>query len=196
MSECKDLEIIIFVDRQVEVECSCPVCLSVFESGDVLQFGCCGTHVCYQCNRGLKNAGDNCPLCRHSLRDNEFIASEDKYFEQNVLRGARVFCANQGRGCDWQGELRQLEDRVKKCPKSDKKCEFCGLVVPFDSMMHHPLACDGQTINCPNQCPNAKQSRKTSSLILKWSAHFEWCITLPIKGFQNFPLVTFEPFLL
>ena len=151
-----DEDEITFVDEQMERECTCPVCLSVFESGGALQFNCCGCHVCKGCHQGLVKSEGNCPMCRKQ----DFNASEDKYFVQRVVRGAQVCCINKSKGCDWQGELRHCDDHIKKCEKSDTKCKLCDIVVPFHLQKTHLSDCEGVSINCPNRCQSPKVKRK------------------------------------
>ncbi len=148
---------IIFVDEQIERECICPVCLSVFVSGGALQFNCCGCHVCTNCHHGLVKSNGNCPMCRKE----DFSASEDKYFVQHVVRGAQVYCKNKSKGCKWQGELRHCDGHSNKCEKSDSKCKLCGKYVPFLLQKNHLGDCEGVIIDCPNQCRSPKVKRKS-----------------------------------
>ena len=64
--------------------------------------------------------GTPCPTCNEA----RFDLFQNKGLQQ-PLYGFRVFCSNKESGCDWQGELGQLEEHVStQCPLSYVKCEF------------------------------------------------------------------------
>ena len=76
----------------------CPVCKLTLL--DPFLLSCCGNHLCESCVQRLANK--LCPLC-----STEFTGLLDKGRQRAVWQ-AKVRCPNNARGCEWQGELRDL----------------------------------------------------------------------------------------
>ena len=76
----------------------CPVCKLTLL--DPFLLSCCGNHLCKSCVQKLANK--LCPLC-----STMFTGLLDKGRQRAVCQ-AKVRCPNNARGCEWQGELRDL----------------------------------------------------------------------------------------
>merc|ERR1711962_139425 len=77
----------------------------------------CGHRLCKLCFENLckyATEHNNPILCPHDRKeiDQEKVV-DDKGVGRTVL-GLQVYCDNKAEGCTWSGELRYLEDHVKK----------------------------------------------------------------------------------
>ena len=74
---------------------------------------CCGKHISQEAAIRIEEKGGACPLC-NAAHLNTVL---NKHFLRQV-KELRVFCRHEDRGCDWQGELSDLERHVHSCPMS------------------------------------------------------------------------------
>ena len=84
---------------------TCPICQEVLR--DPYQATCCGKNFCKECVHRVKAANEPCPTCRK--RDFHFF--HDKRLQQ-VLYNFRVDCTHKNEGCEWTGELRELDEHL------------------------------------------------------------------------------------
>ena len=98
----------------------CPVCLLPFRDPTLLS--CCGHKGCAWCIGRIKAAGHPCPLCQQP-----FETMLEKQLQRKVLN-LRVFCSKKGEGCQWEGELRDLETHSRRdCVLVEEVCRYkCG----------------------------------------------------------------------
>ena len=92
----------------------CPVCLLVLRDPHLLS--CCGLKVCETCIGGVKDVEKPCPLCKQP-----FVSLLDKELRRTIL-GFRVNCSLRDQGCQWTGELLQLEKHASSTDEGD--CQF------------------------------------------------------------------------
>ena len=118
------------------IQFECPICLLVLK--EPYQATCCGKSFCKECIHRIKAANQACPTCN----DKEFTLFPNKGLQQS-LYDFRVYCMNKSEGCEWTGELRELDNHLNSDPPADKYLEGC----PF------------MPINCPS-CTNCKLLRK------------------------------------
>ena len=81
----------------------CPTCQYVLR--DPCLIGCCGKKVCQQC---LPMEGQPCTHCGEV--NVEMMV--DKELRRDISF-CKVFCPNEDKGCEWQGELRAAEDHLQ-----------------------------------------------------------------------------------
>ena len=74
---------------------------------------CCGNHLSQEAATKIQREGGACPMCTTT----GFNTVLDKHFLRQV-NALRVFCRHEDRGCDWQGELSDLERHVQSCPRT------------------------------------------------------------------------------
>ena len=96
----------------------CPICLLVLR--EPFQVTCCGKSFCRQCIQRINAGGTPCSTCNEV----RFDSFQNKGLQQ-PLYGFRVFCSNKESGCDWQGELGQLDQHINLNPNKDKKYQGC-----------------------------------------------------------------------
>ena len=104
----------------------CSICTKVMRDPHLLV--CCGQKYCYSClQRWLKT--QRTPICPH-CRAKE---SGPRPFQNIVERGMkseiesfRILCSNHNKGCEWIGELRDLDGHLK----SDEGCAYFEVACP------------------------------------------------------------------
>ena len=138
-----------FVEKPSElVQTDCPVCLLIL--CEPYQVTCCGKSFCKECIKKIKARSQPCPTCKKD----EFESFPNKGLQQ-PLYGFAVFCSNKERGCEWEGELGQLDQHINSSPDKEKQlvgcphtsisCEFCEKPFPRHKVEHH------QTTLCPKR---------------------------------------------
>ena len=94
---------------------------------------CCGTHLSQESY--LRLQGQPCPVCREDL-----YAILDKSVKRKVL-SLKVRCPHKAEGCEWQGELRNLEEHLNtnsECRYAEVDCPYaCGERVQRRSLEEH-----------------------------------------------------------
>ena len=113
----------------------CPVTLAVLLEPYLTQ--CCGNHLSQETYQRLQ--GKNCPVCR----ERNLVSVKDKFHMRRVL-SLKVRCPHKAEGCEWQGELRSLEQHLNtnssagECRYVDVDCPYaCGERVQRRSLEEH-----------------------------------------------------------
>ena len=102
------------------LQADCPVCLLVLREPH--QVTCCGYGFCRVCIRHIEADKKPCPMCNRKA----FSVFPDVRL-QHSLYGFRVWCSHKTDGCEWRGELGQLEKHLNESPKLHEQligCEF------------------------------------------------------------------------
>jgi hypothetical protein len=96
----------------------CSICLEL--CCDPQQAVCCGKVFCLQCveKSQLKERKEGCPCCRQPIQ-----TFPDKRTEQEI-GSLQISCANVGRGCQEQLELRDTRKHKDTCPFELIPCSF------------------------------------------------------------------------
>ena len=116
--------------KYLKVEC--PICLHILR--EPYQATCCGENFCKVCLEQLEaNDCRPCPCCKQQRLD----TYEDKRLKQ-TLYDFQVHCTHKSEGCEWTGELRELDNHLNKNPQADKSLEGC----PF-TLIDCPLSYAG-----------------------------------------------------
>ena len=103
-----------FVERPKELETDCPICLLVLR--DPFQTSCCGNSFCQSCINRVKDDEKACPTCNKV----GFGVFPDKRLRKS-LYAFQVRCTHQKSGCEWTGELGELDRHLNLNPELDKK---------------------------------------------------------------------------
>ncbi len=106
-----------FVD-QFPKSLECSICLLTLR--DPMVISCCGNHYCEACIGRITNNRKPCPLCNSP--DFTTLLHKGVAREVNALR---VYCPKKAQGCDWQGELGQVDRHLNPTANS----RVCGFVM-------------------------------------------------------------------
>ena len=113
----------------------CPVSFAVLLEPYLTQ--CCGNHLSQEAYQRLQ--GQPCPVCR----EENLTSVKDKFHMRRVL-SLKVRCPHKAEGCEWQGELRSLEQHLNtnssagECRYVDVDCPYaCGERVQRRSLEEH-----------------------------------------------------------
>ncbi|XP_065846661.1 TNF receptor-associated factor 6-like [Oscarella lobularis] len=157
-------------------ELTCPICGVALRDP---QQTVCGHHFCGACLEPLKKDKDSfsCPLCRAELTSVRVFP--DNAIKRHVM-SLKVKCDEHESGCEWQGELRQLDDHpdhcqfvllscslgcgknamrrdmdnhVKMCPRREVPCQHCNGKFEHQHMEeHYDNDCPQFPMMCPQDC--------------------------------------------
>ena len=123
-----------FVEQPPE-EFFCPVSFAVLL--EPYQTQCCGNHLSQEAYKLLQ--GQPCPVCR----EENLTAMKDNFHKRRAL-SLKVRCPHKAVGCEWQGELRSLEQHLNtnssaaECGYVDVDCPYaCGERVQRRSLEEH-----------------------------------------------------------
>ena len=96
----------------------CPICLLVLR--EPYQATCCGKSFCKECIESVKVRNNRCPTCKTK----DFFSYPNLGLQQS-LYDFRVYCSHKSKGCEWIGELRELDNHLNSDPPADKSLEGC-----------------------------------------------------------------------
>ena len=111
---------------------------------------CCGAFYCKSC---LARITSSCELshitsCRQKNKNNHF--SDNKSNER--IQTLMVKCTNSDEGCDWTGELKDLDDHRSQCPKETIPCTLsevgCETRLLRENLDEHIAQDQQQHLNC------------------------------------------------
>ena len=109
-----------FVERPPEhlLQCECPVCLQII--CDAYQVTCCGYSFCRSCIERIKVDNKPCPTCNAK----GFSDYPNKGLKRS-LYALQVRCSHQKDGCEWTGELGQLDMHLNADSPPEKQLNGC-----------------------------------------------------------------------
>ena len=103
------------------IQAECPVCLLVLR--EPYQVSCCGYTFCQACIEQVKLRKTACPTCNVA----EFAVFEDKRLKRS-LYSYQVSCSHKKDGCQWTGELVELDKHLNENPILGQQFIGCELV--------------------------------------------------------------------
>ena len=135
------------VPQVTDIEYQCPICLEVFTDEVTPYLTDCGHHLCGMCcDRMRKTSKKECPTCRKP--DMLKNARCDNYF-QRLVKNLKVRCSDYEEGCEWEGELKDLNDHLER--QCGIACPFgCGKYARSSDMKEHTRHCHNRMISCEN----------------------------------------------
>ena len=146
-------------------ELKCPICLELVS--DPVQTSC-GHLFCGKCIEGIKQ----CPI------DRELFTTTPDHFNKRRVRNFKVKCRNKGRGCQWQGNLGDVDKHTDtSCDYHLVECcnEGCDEEVERRHLVDHMHnKCPERTYNCPFCAEEGTYCEVTT-------AHFTECEELPLS---------------
>lgn len=123
-----------FVDQSAITDYICAICHMVVRKPHLTS--CCGNLFCESCIEKVMKASGPCPMCT----DTKLTTFHNKRVAR-ILQIFRVTCLNSKDGCQWSGELRQLEGHLQSCKEMSIPCEYaeygCNKVFKNKDMDHH-----------------------------------------------------------
>ena len=168
-----------FVEKPPSIfQSECPVCLLVLR--EPYQVNCCGYAFCRVCIEKVK-ADKQCPCCNAK----DFYMFEDKRLKRTIY-ALRIRCTNKEQGCQWEGELGQLdnhlnynppeEKQLKGCQFSKIKCLYCSkLFLRLKIQVHQSDQCQRRSFSC-QYCKDYKTTYEDVS-----TNHWSICGYYPLE---------------
>ncbi len=133
--------------EQPDKDLYCPVTLEILVEPH--QTDCCGQHISEKAAQRIIRDGKPCPMCNNA----PFKTLKDKFFKRNTINKLNVRCPHKKSGCEWTGELGDLNHHTTSCPKRPWKCQYCDFESTHDiGTNDHTSCCDNYPLPCPNQC--------------------------------------------
>ena len=75
-----------------------------------------------------------------TYNDEEFNLFHNKGLQQS-LYDFQVYCSHKSKGCEWTGELRELDKHLNSEPPADKSLEGCPFTV-INCPLNHTTSCE------------------------------------------------------
>ena len=165
----------------------CPICLLV--PRDPHQTPCCGNAFCKDCITKIKLHKKPCPTCKTE----DFLSYPDKGLERE-LYSSQVCCSFKSRGCDWRGELRQLDRHLNSNSSQDNLlagcdslricCDYCQHAMYRRQLREHRnKACPKRPFTCPT-CTEYESDYEDVT-----STHMPECKCRPVECINKCGLV-------
>ena len=124
----------------------CQICSRVLHDPHLAV--CCGQHFCESCLKRWfkKQAKKSYPHCRTQGSTFNYVIHKGVKSELSQLR---VKCANHGEGCEWSGELGDLESHLKY----DYGCDYIIVPCPI-KCKKHTASFHSYSMVCTLKCKN------------------------------------------
>ncbi|XP_057299086.1 TNF receptor-associated factor 3-like [Hydractinia symbiolongicarpus] len=177
------------VAEEVRRDFYCVICLNLMRNAMQLT---CGHGMCKSCLEGLKKSSSErkgfiCPTCRRKVDNNSVTPAA---MINRIILSVKVKCELVSKGCEWIGELGNMEDHLQKrcrfqlascsfkhcekkmerhklkkhqekCPYNLEKCQYCNLTFFRSQIQDHHSTCDRYPVKCPNDCSDELMERRT-----------------------------------
>ena len=137
---------------------NCPVCLQILR--EPYAADCCGKSFCSFCIQQIKLSNKSCPLCNN----NQYELHPNKGLQQSLYQ-LSIYCTNKSKGCEWKGELGELDKHINSNPAPSMQlygclfaqidCNYCsGEFQRCKIPEHQSKQCPKRLIACPLNCGN------------------------------------------
>ena len=133
----------------------CPICLLVLKDPHIVD--CCGRKYCKLCIEQIKEAGKPCPVCAQPFT----VCLLEKELQRKI-GDLRVYCGMNKEGCEWIGELRELDVHTQDhCIHVVMECTLgCGACIKRKELKTHEL----------DSCPKRSLEVQFASITNKFEA--------------------------
>ena len=183
-----------FVGEILPEEGECPICHLIYRHP--YQMRCCGKRICGGCVEKIKAKSQPCPFCKEV----DVSPYPDKAHMQ-YLGSYKVNCPNRSKhnsseGCEWVGELAELdrhlnlepttEKQLKGCQFSRIKCRFCFELFERHFINTHQLR---ECLKRPYECEYCEYSATFEEVTQQ---HSNECPSAPVTCPNNCELVVFR----
>ena len=181
-----------FVERPPKAfQCECPVCLLILREPH--QVTCCGYSFCATCVKRVQEDKKPCPTCNEA----DFNVYSNKGLKR-TLNEYRVYCCQRGEGCDWVGELGELDRHLNLQPPPEKLlvgCQFSEVdcthcIQPFQRryvQAHQSDDCAKRPYECQHCSKYAATFKATYEEVTQ--NHWPVCPFFPLSCPNNCELV-------
>ena len=145
-----------FVERPQELQTDCPICMVVLR--EPFQVTCCGNSYCRTCIKLIKAKEKACPTCNEA----NFSTFPNKGLQRS-LYSFRVRCVHQKSGCEWIGELGELDGHLNLNPDLGKQlngCEFATVACTHCCEYFQRCHVHAHESECPKQASNCQEVEK------------------------------------
>ena len=130
----------------------CPVCRLILRDPYLIR--CCGTSFCQTCIQRLQAEKNPCPICR----EDKFDVFTNMGLKRS-LNQLDVYCIHRKDGCDWKGELGELDKHLNKnplernlglgCQYAEISCVYqCGEKFQRHTIKAHVDSCQMKPLSC------------------------------------------------
>ena len=169
------------VDGSIQQDFQCSICHLI--PSTPAKVSCCGNIFCYACITSHQSIQSECPLCREST----FEVMVDK-LQKRKIQALRVHCVNHEKGCEWTGELREMQqhlqrvntDDIKKCQYQLTTCKKCDKELMYKELSHHmDNVCEQRVVDCDYN--NAGCNFKTAQANMSKHIHEEAAMHLQLS---------------
>ena len=139
----------------------CPICLLTFRDPHVIS--CCGNEFCQLCIERVQRDGKPCPLCNEP----NFTTLLHKKLVREV-NGLVVRCPQKELGCEWEGELGQVEQHLNPGAglSSSSGCGYVMVQCSFQCGAHLQRRMVGE--HEMESCPKRPIEMQVASLMRKF----------------------------
>jgi len=125
----------------------CKICIHPCQ--EAYLSGCCGHNFCKSCLDNAKRTSSTCPYCQ-----NMSFSTFPNIQADREIRSFHVLCTNEERGCEWQGELNDIDNHLENsdgCQFEDVTCaNGCGKILQRQYLTSHvETECPGRFVVCP-----------------------------------------------
>ena len=139
------LDVDLFLSPEIS-DYKCLICENIPNPENAHEAICCGILFCKDCLLKWVAQNPRCPICKKVLKNEEKfirnIKEKNKIIYKTFLR-YKMKCPY---GCEWKGELANLENHLKECDKGVKECKYkdigCEYKEEKEKMKEHEEKCD------------------------------------------------------
>ena len=169
-----------FVERPPKAfQCDCPICLLVLREPH--QITCCGYSFCETCVKRVQAGSKCCPTCNAI----DYAVFPDKRLKRS-LNDFRVYCSNKEEGCEWAGELGELDRHLNLQPPSEKRFVGCLFSEVDCSFCSHPFqrryVQTHQSEDCPSRPYTCQHCNEYSAVFDDVTIkHWPLCAFFPLS---------------
>ena len=134
---------------------------------------CCGVIYCKSCLEQATNVTTACAVCRQE----KFGSMINKQIDREI-KSLHVYCTNKEKGCEWQGELNDINKHLGNsdgCQFEEVKCSNeCGKMIQRRYLTSHVET------ECPRRQVNCQYCHDTIEYQFIEGQHKEECPRLPL----------------
>ena len=130
------------------LQTECPICLQILREPHLVT--CCCRKFCKSCIKRVKEAEKACPFCN----EEEYTLVYEKALER-TLKSLQVRCTHTKEGCEWVGELGQLDLHLNSDPEMGKRligCQFAEIKCSYCNQYFQRCCIEAHEVDiCPQR---------------------------------------------